>query len=60
MKHPVGLLLACSILLLGWPYLSGAQDPLFEGPIEDTLEIQLDLFEEDVPLEITLTFDMKS
>jgi len=59
MKQRIGLILACSILLLGRPFLSGAQDPLFEGPIEDTLEIQLDLFEEDAPLEITLTFDMK-
>jgi hypothetical protein len=59
MKQRIGLFLACSVLLIGWPILSKAQDPLFEGPIEDTLEIRLDLFEEDTPLEIILTFDMK-
>jgi len=60
MKVRIGNLLFFSIFLFGWPFLSWAQDPLFEGPIEDTLEIQLDLFETDTPLDITLTFDMKS
>jgi len=59
MKLRFGILLFCSSLLLGWPFLSGAQDPLFEGSIEDSPEIHLDLFETDTPLDITLTFDMK-
>lgn len=59
MRQHIGKLLFCIFLLFGWLHRSKAQVPLFEGPIEDTLEIQLDLFEEDTPLEITLTFDMK-
>jgi hypothetical protein len=59
MKLRTGILLPCTILLLGWTFPSGAQDPLFEGPIEDTFEIRLDLFDADTPLYVTLAFDMK-
>jgi hypothetical protein len=59
MKLRIGIFLFCPILLLGWPFLSGAQDPPTEGPLEDTFEILLDLFGADVPLDVTLTFDMK-
>ena len=48
-----------AILFLWWPVLLWAQDTVDEGDIVDTIDTQLDLFEVEEPMIITLTFDIK-
>jgi hypothetical protein len=53
------ILTLAAILLIGFQVLLVGQDTVDDGSIVDTIDTQLDLFEVEEPMIITLTFDLK-